>query len=310
VTVRPSVLPSVPVGSPADSYDGTSDAAVRAHYDISTEFYALWLGPTLMYSSGMWHPSGGASLEEAVAAKIDFFAAAVMPDGPVRLLDIGCGWGGNLRRLAGAGAVDTSVGLTLSTAQYDHAVAHPVAGADILLQSWSEHRLDQQYGAIFSYGAFEHFARDGSAGPDRITAYRRFFARCFAWLPPGGRLGLETIAHDDAPDTDRPLGRGPLGDSVLSLYPESICPHVSEVVLGFEPYFEIELLRCDAADFARTCRVWLQRLDDHRSDAVSLVGPDTYRRYRRYLAASEMQFRTGSITNVRVVLRRRSELRR
>ena len=83
-----------------------------------------------------------------------------------------------------------------------------------------------------SFGAFEHFARDGTTGPERIATYRSFFARCYDWLAPGGRLGLETIVHDDAPDTATPRGRGPLGDSVLALYPESICPHLSEVVLG------------------------------------------------------------------------------
>ena len=112
------------------------------------------------------------------------------------------------------------------------------------------------YDAIQSFGAFEHFAKDGTTSTQRIETYRRFFARCFAWLKPDGRLGLETIAHDGAPDTASPLGRGPLGDAVLQLYPESLCPHLCEIVLGFEPYFEVEVLRADADDFARTCRLW------------------------------------------------------
>jgi cyclopropane-fatty-acyl-phospholipid synthase len=310
VNVWPSALPRVDEEAAGDPYEGASDAAVRAHYDVSTEFYALWLGPTMMYSSGMWPQPTGGSLDDAMVAKIDFFADAVVPEGSVRVLDVGCGWGGNLRRLAGIRAGVSSVGLTLSAAQHEYLVARPVPGSKVRLESWSQHRPAGNYDAVVSYGAFEHFARDGSTGPERITAYRRFFARCFKWLAPGGRLGLETIAHDDAPDTDAPLGRGPLGDSVLSLYPESICPHVSEVVLGFEPYFEVEVLRSDAADFARTCRAWLQRLDDRRAAATSLVGPDVYRRYRRYLVASELQFRMGTITNLRLVLRRRPELRR
>jgi cyclopropane fatty-acyl-phospholipid synthase-like methyltransferase len=129
------------------------------------------------------------------------------------------------------------------------------------------------------------------------------------WLAPGGRLALETIAHDDAPDTDAPLGRGPLGDFVLSLYPESLCPHLGEIVLGFEPFFEVEVLRSDPGDFARTCRVWLTALREHEHEAVAIAGEQVVRQFRRYLASSEIQFRTRIITNYRLVLHRRPDVR-
>jgi cyclopropane-fatty-acyl-phospholipid synthase len=129
------------------------------------------------------------------------------------------------------------------------------------------------------------------------------------WLAPGGRLALETIAHDGAPDTDAPLGRGPLGDFVLSLYPESLCPHLGEIVLGFEPFFEVEVLRSDPGDFARTCRAWLTALREHESEAAAVVGEQVVRQFRRYLAASEIQFRTRTVTNYRLVLRRRRDVR-
>ena len=105
------------------------------------------------------------------------------------------------------------------------------------------------------------------------------------------------------------LGRGPLGNAVLELYPESLCPHLCELVLGFEPWFEIALLRSDAADFARTVRAWLLGLREHEAAARTLVGADMTGRFRRYLISSEMQFRTGAITNYRVVLHRRPKLR-
>jgi len=179
----------------------------------------------------------------------------------------------------------------------------------IRLEDWQDHVPSQPYDAIFSFGAFEHFAQDGTRGPQRIASYRRFFGTCYEWLSPGGRLGLETIAHDDAPDTREALGRGPVGNFVLGLYPESLCPHLSEVVLGLEPYFELETLRSDADDFARTFRAWSIRLRSQQEDADRLVGQETAARFRRYLAACELQFRTRSITNYRLVLRRRPELR-
>jgi cyclopropane-fatty-acyl-phospholipid synthase len=309
VKVRPSDIPAD--AGQADGPAGASAAAVRSHYDLSNSFYQLWLGPSMMYSSAMWAPAETrADLARAQQRKIDFFAARVVPGaGPRRVLDVGCGWGWNLRRLTEAHGVTGATGLTLSQAQLDYLTQHPVPGAGIRLEDWHDHQPDRPYDAIFSFGAFEHFARDGTTGPQRIATYRRFFRSCMQWLPPGGRLALETIAHDGAPDTDVPLGRGPLGDFVLSLYPESLCPHLGEIVLGFEPYFEVELLRSDPGDFARTCRVWLTSLREREREATAAVGEDVVRQFRRYLASSEIQFRTRIVTNYRLVLRRRPSMR-
>src|SRR5438876_127717 len=100
-----------------------------------------------------------------------------------------------------------------------------------------------------------------------------------AWrrMPPSSRLsGRRSIS---SPGTSTPLGRGPLGDVVLGVYPESICPHLSELVLGFEPYFEVEVLRADAVDFARTMRGWLVALREQQSRAAGLVGSNVVRRW-------------------------------
>jgi cyclopropane-fatty-acyl-phospholipid synthase len=309
VTVRPSDIPA-----PVDRTDGpagASAAAVRSHYDVSNSFYELWLGPSMMYSSAMWADAETrADLGRAQQRKTDFFAARVLPGtGPRRILDVGCGWGWNLRRLAEAHRVTGATGLTLSRAQSDYLSQHPVPGAGIRLEDWNDHHPDEPYDAIFSFGAFEHFARDGTTGPQRIAVYRRFFRSCMEWLTPGGRLALETIAHDGAPDTDTPLGRGPLGDFVLSLYPESLCPHLGEIVLGFEPFFEVELLRSDPGDFARTCRAWLTALREHEREAAAIVGERAVSQFRRYLASSEIQFRTRIVTNYRLVLHRRPGVR-
>src|SRR5262249_59136472 len=94
VRVRPSGLPAA--ADPGDGPGGASASAIRSHYDVSNSFYALWLGPSMMYSSAMWPGAGaGTDLQRAQQRKIDFFAARVLPGpGPWRGLDRGCGWGG------------------------------------------------------------------------------------------------------------------------------------------------------------------------------------------------------------------------
>ena len=301
-----AVTPTLPRrhSLPAPQEVGASAAAVRAHYDVSDEFYALWLGPSMMYSSGLWDGDPTRPLDEATDAKIDYFAGQAGDAGTV--LDVGCGWGYNLRRLLGEHGVQRATGLTLSTAQGEWCAQRAVPGCDVRVQSWAEHQPDSRYGAVFSYGAFEHFARPGTTSQERMAGYQRFFARCFDWLVPDGRLLLETIAHDDAPDHSRPDGtRGPVGDAASSVYPESVCGQLCEIVAGFEPWFRLEVLRSDAEDFARTCRAWSVALRKHEQAARRLVGDDVARTYRRYLASSELQFRTGAITNYRFVLQRR-----
>jgi cyclopropane-fatty-acyl-phospholipid synthase len=304
-TLLPSMLTIA-----APNRKGASAAAIRHHYDLSNDFYRTWLGPSMMYSSGLWAPHDDPSdLAAAHDRKIDYFATLVLSGGD-RVLDVGCGWGGNLRALRTRHGVVRGVGLTLSDAQRAYIAADPIDSVEIRVEDWADHDPVDRYDAIFSYGAFEHFARDGSSGPERVSSYRHFFASCHRWLRSGGRIALETIAHDAAPDTVRPLGRGPRGDSVLALFPESIAPHLAEVVLGFEPWFEVEVLRSDAADFARTFRCWQVRLRRHEQQAEAVAGADTVRRYRRYLASSELQFRDGTLTNLRLVLRRRDAVKR
>ena len=311
---------AVPPGIP-DRVSGTpvhtaSPEAVQSHYDVSDDFYALWLGPTMMYSSAMYPSAASAEggepgdLVDAQLAKIDYFADLVLPGPGARVLDVGCGWGGVLARLTARHDVAAATGLTLSRAQRDYVASLQLDGVEVRLESWVDHHPFARYDAITSFGAFEHFAPDGSSSAQRVLAYREFFRMAAGWLVPGGRLALETIAHDQAPDTPGPLGRGPLGDQVLQIFPESLCPQLCEVLLGLEPWFEVEVLRSDAADFARTCREWALALRAAREPATALVGAETVRRFEQYLISSQAQFRTGLITNYRLVLRRRDRPRR
>jgi cyclopropane-fatty-acyl-phospholipid synthase len=306
----PSTIDAAVADAPRVAAQGASTAAVRAHYDVSNDFYAAWLGPSMMYSSGLWNAGDPPDLELGTARKIDYFAQAVLGEGAGRVLDIGCGWGGTLRRLVAEHGITDAVGLTLSAAQAEFIASADNPALAVHVAPWETFVPDATFDAIFSFGAFEHFARDGMTSAQRVARYRQFFERCYTWLRPDGRLALETITHDDAPDIAGPLGRGPLGDVVLELFPESLCPQLCEVVLGFEPWFEVEVLRSDAADFARTFRAWHIALRNGTDAATEAAGADVVRRYRQYLAACEVQFRDGTLSNLRLVLHRRHAVKR
>ena len=302
--LRPGLLRAGGAEGAARPAPAASAAAVQAHYDLSNDFFALWLDPSMAYSSGLWQGEDD-DLEQATARKARFFLDALDLPAHGRLLDVGCGWGAALALALREHPGLDAVGLTLSAAQRERCERVLGPRAEVRLEAWQEQAPATRYDGILSFGAFEHFAQDGSRSVERVLAYRRFFAACHTWLAPGGRLALETIAHDDAPDTAAVRGRGPLGDAVLELFPESLCPHLAEIVLGFEPWFRLEVLRSDAADFARTFRAWSLRLRGHEERGRELVGADLVRAFRRYLASSEVQFRTGTLTNYRLVLRRR-----
>src|SRR5688572_25683389 len=95
--------------------DGASRSAIRHHYDLSNDFYALWLDPSMTYSSALW--SDGDSLASAQRRKLDFHIEGARAPGAARVLDVGCGWGGLLQRAVDDWGVGHAVGLTLSQAQ-------------------------------------------------------------------------------------------------------------------------------------------------------------------------------------------------
>ncbi|WP_370418388.1 class I SAM-dependent methyltransferase [Streptomyces sp. QH1-20] len=284
---------------------GATTEDIQAHYDVGKEFYRLWLDPGLTYSCALWDGITGAPartdlLLEAQRAKLRYHLAQAGISADSRLLDIGCGWGSLLRMAAEETGVRQAVGLTLSADQHAHVCSLGLPGVDVRVQDWRDHEPDEPYDGIVSIGAFEHFTHVDMPRDERITAYRSFFARCAAWLPPRGRLSLQTIAL--------------AGDSVLDgpvpaffareVFPGSALPRLSEIATACEPHFAITALREDGADYARTLRGWSTRLLRAREQAESLVGPGTYRRYRTYLRASEIVFMRQVSTLYRITLRR------
>jgi cyclopropane-fatty-acyl-phospholipid synthase len=274
---------------------GGSARAIRHHYDVGRNFYALWLDETMTYSCALWQE--GDDLAKAQLRKIDYHLSQSRAERARSILDIGCGWGGLMRSAVGYPSVENVVGLTLSEDQADFVGALALDKAHVRLESWTEHEPECRYDSIVSIGAFEHFAGADDSPARKVATYRDFFERCRAWLTPGGRMSLQTIAFGS-------MRREEASPFISKeIFPESDLPRLEEIAAAADGILEITRVRNDRLDYARTVAAWAQRLRATRTEALALVGADVVGRYERYLKQTSMGFYVGKLALYRVSLR-------
>lgn len=192
--------------APTAGYLGASATAIQRHYDVGNAFYALWLDPTLTYSCALYEEREDDTLEAAQLRKLDYHVAQARAAGCRRVLEVGCGWGGLLRRLVDVHGVEHAVGLTLSRAQVEHVAAWRHPAIDVRLESWFDHRPAEPYDAVISIGALEHSARLGLTRRGKRRAHRAFFAALRDRVRPGGRISIQAIAFDRVAAFERRTG--------------------------------------------------------------------------------------------------------
>jgi cyclopropane-fatty-acyl-phospholipid synthase len=260
-------------------------AAISHHYDVSYRFYEMVLGPSMTYSCAVW-PSQDATLEEAQTAKYDLVCRKLDLRPGMRLLDVGCGWGGMAMHAARHYGVH-AVGVTISQRQAEWS-RQAVAAAglselvEIRVQDYREVD-DAPFDAISSIGMFEH------VGLARLSEY---FDRLHALLRPGGRLLNHGISRP--PGQDPRFARGGFVDRYV--FPDGELHEIGSVVsrvqaAGFEAR-HVESLR---EHYALTLRAWVRNLECSWEDAVAQVGPARARIWRLYMAGSAIGFEEGGI---------------
>ncbi len=286
----------------APNYLGASAAAIQHHYDVGNEFYALWLDPTRSYSCALWDGDDD-TLQAAQERKLDYFVQEAGAIGAAAVLDVGCGWGGLLRRLVENHGVNNVVGLTLSVAQAEYLSTWTDNRYDVRVENWVDHRPAARYDAIISIGAFEHFAHFRMARPARVGAYRRFFRSCHEWLPRGGRLALQTNVKGNNVRMDRQTARDMLF-IIDRIFPQSVLPWPSEILEASERFFDVVSARNDPDHYARTCQEWSDRLLANRDRAMALVGAPMVVDYERYLSAAVDAFTKRHLGLMRIVFER------
>lgn len=254
--------------------------AISHHYDVSNTFYAWVLGPSMAYTCATY-PRPDATLEEAQFHKFDLVARKLALRPGMRLLDVGCGWGGMVIHAAHHYGV-RALGVTLSKQQAEwgqKAIAE--AGLSELAEvrhldyrDVSEHGFD----AISSIGLTEHIGKANL--PD-------YFAFLHKRLKPGGRLLNHCITRPDdtqpAIRTDGFINRYVFPDGELE-GPGHIISRMHDA--GFEIRHEENLRE----HYAMTLAAWCRNLDENWADAVSEVGEGTARVWRLYMAGCRLGF--------------------
>lgn len=276
---------------------GASEASIQSHYDVNNDFFQIWLDSTMSYSCALWE--GEDSLFKAQENKLQFHIEKAHAQNASRVLDIGCGWGGLLQMLQSTYKVAQPVGLTLSKQQYNWIQEKDWPGVEVRLENWQNHHPNQLYDAIISIGAFEHFAQLGLSREERVKIYRRFFLSCHEWLKPGAYLSLQTIGCGNM------LREDFSAFFANSVFPESDLPRLGEILDAAECLFEVVQLRNDRQDYAKTLKVWRQRLKAQWHLALTTASEDTVQRFERYFGLAIIGFGVlGSMNLYRISFKR------
>jgi cyclopropane-fatty-acyl-phospholipid synthase len=266
---------------------------VQAHYDLSDDFYRLFLDATQTYSCAFFERDD-MSLEEAQIAKIDLTLGKLRLEPGMTLLDIGCGWGATLMRAMEKYDVNV-IGLTLSRNQQAH-VEQLFAQSDsprskrVLLRGWEQ--FDEPVDRIVSIGAFEHFGQD---------RYDDFFKTAYHLLPDDGVMLLHTIT---SLTMKQALERGVsltfelarfLKFLMTEIFPGGQIPTIEMVQeRSTDAGFNVTRIQSLQPHYARTLDSWAEALESHKDEAIALQSEEVYDRYMRYLTGCANGFRAGN----------------
>jgi cyclopropane-fatty-acyl-phospholipid synthase len=271
--------------------------AVTFHYDVSNDFYRLWLDRRMVYSCAFFQ-SPDDDLDTAQERKLDYLCRKLRLRAGQRLLDIGCGWGALVIHAAKHFGVRAE-GITLSQPQMEFARARIAkAGlaseAKIELRDYREIAISgcELYDAIVSVGVAEHVGRE------RLPDY---FAAVHRALKPGGVFLNQAIGESIVARPDNRNG------SFIEEYvfPDGDIPPLPVMLRAAESaHFEIRDVENLREHYALTLRHWLHRLQPHHDEALRFVDEATYRVWRLYLAGSAHGFRRGQLAVYQTLLAR------
>jgi cyclopropane-fatty-acyl-phospholipid synthase len=290
---RPAADTRSPMGRDKPRHSIERDRhAISYHYDVSNDFYRLWLDRRMVYSCGYFEDAF-CDLESAQTAKLEYLCRKLRLKENQEVLDIGCGWGGFALYAAEHYGANVT-GVTLSREQADWAAAQasaaPIGGrVRIRCQDYRALAKNLCFDAVVSVGMSEHVGRENLS---------EYFSSVWALLKPGGVFMNHAIGEGCR---YRP-SRGP---SFIDEYvfPDSDIPPIESLLTsaaasGFEVR-DVENLR---EHYALTLRHWVRRLEGCHDEALAVVNEATFRVWRLYMAGSAHGFDRGRLAVYQALL--------
>ncbi len=266
--------------------------AVTYHYDVSNDFYALWLDRRMVYSCA-YFASPEQDLDAAQERKLDYICRKLRLRPGQRLLDVGCGWGGLVIHAAQQYGVDAT-GITLSQPQADLANERIRAAglADrcrVRVQDYREMDAWGSFDALVSVGMFEHVG--AALLPD-------YFALAHRLLRPGGVF----LNHGIANTFKESPRRGPSFSDTYVFPDGELVPISVSLRAAEEAGFEVRDVESLREHYAMTLRHWVRRLEANHERALQFVDEPTYRVWRLFMSGSADGFSKGRLNVYQALL--------
>jgi cyclopropane-fatty-acyl-phospholipid synthase len=284
---------------------------VEIGYDISNEFFRLWLDERMHYTSAVFDDQH-TTLEQAQRNKSRWLAdfAEVTPDSLV--LDIGCGWGANLEYLVLERKVKNAHGITLSSAQFEELKARKLPGVTVWCVDYRDFKPAQPYDALISIEMIDHLVspaqqKEGLA----VQIYREYFNKTAQWVKPGACFGFQAILRDRVPRTRKDLED--LKFTADIIFPGGLNPRLEELVEACGQSWEIVQLNTRRVDYGKTTAEWLRRFRANKDKImasgwgtkVMANGETVWTNYDRYLSTCVKAFANHWSSDVQMKLRKK-----
>jgi cyclopropane-fatty-acyl-phospholipid synthase len=291
---------------------GSSKSDVEVSYDVSNEFFRLWLDERMNYTCAVYE-SPDQPLEAAQLNKLRILSdfAKVTPSSKV--LDIGCGWGACLEYVVSARRVSRAVGVTLSSAQAEEVNARKIPGAQCVGADFMKWQTDERFDSLISICMIDHLcspeeARKGKA----VDIYRAYFKKAWELSNKGAWFGLQTILRNRTPKTS-PWGALPPGTRkdledvyfcTHTIFPGGLNPRLEDIIQAVNPYWEVMQVNTRREHYGRTTGEWLRRLRLSEKTIRGKWGDKVFEDYDRYLSTCVRAFEAHYSSLAQYELRR------
>ena len=289
---------------------GSTRTDVEVSYDVSNEFFRLWLDERMNYTCAVYETmaetgplgAGGQSLEKAQLHKLHLLSEMARVTPAKAVLDIGCGWGACLEYLSGAREVKRAVGVTLSTAQAAEVNARNIPRVSCVGADFMKWETEERFDAVISICMIDHLCSPAEARLGKaVGIYREYFRKVHAVTTPGAQFGLQAILRNRVPRIKKDL------EDVFfttQIFPGGLNPRLEDLVQAVNPYWEVMTVHTRREHYQRTTWEWLTRMRGHEAAIRKQWGDQVYEDYDRYLSTCVRAFEMHYSSLAQLELRR------